>query len=220
MPKAVKIVLGCVVGLLALYGVFVILSSLLTESRGKEAAKAVHPFVSGVAAGMKEEAKESLNQTPDEQLEKEAYEVSKKMYPVLKGTLLGLAEAFAKDPRRDEFPARMRDAGKAFGEVIVGPFAEGFAEGSGDVLGQLNRTLGGVRKLGDSSKDVVDAIADGIGKLKDILDGRPPPVAPDRQGYPESSQPPQYQPPDGQPMPPGQYQQPYQSPRRYPEDGE
>ena len=183
MTKALKIALACVVGLLALYGIVSLASGLFfTEYRGKETAKAMHPFLKGVATGVREDVKQSLSRTPDAELQKESYEMSRKMYPVLKGALLGQAEAFAKDPRRDQFQATMREAGKVFATDVVGPFTQGFAEGSGQVVGELDRTLEGVRKLGGNSKDLLDALATGVGKLKKALKGFPPPVPPGAPG--------------------------------------
>lgn len=210
MSKVLKFVLASLVGALAIIGVVAIVVGLfLTRSDGKKAAEAVEPFVSSMTSSMKDKVKQKLEQTPDEVLEKDAYEVSKKMYPILKGAMLGQMEAFVKDPKREELPAKMREAGKAASEQIVIPFTEGLAEGSGKVFGSLDRAAEGVRKLQDKNKDLVEAIANSIGQLKRFLEQKPLPQPPGSEAYPEPPRSQQNQ------LPGGTEQKPYQP--MYPE---
>lgn len=179
MPKAVKYILAVLVSVLAVYGAVTVVSGFfLTESRGRAAAKAAQPFVNGVTSAMKDQAKQRLAETPDAQLEKEAYEISRKMYPVVKGTLLGQVDAFSKDPNRDEISARVREAGKILSEQMVGPFAEGVAEGSGKVFRGLDQAAEGVRKFQDKNKDLVESLANTLGQLKQLFDRHPTPSQP------------------------------------------
>jgi len=164
MSIVLKYILAFLVGALAIYGAVAIIAGFfLTKSHGRNAAKAVQPFVSGVTSAVKDQVKHKLEQTPDAQLEKDAYEVSKKMYPIAKGALLGQMEAFVKDPRREELPAKMREAGKVASEQIVVPFTQGLAEGTGKAFVNLDRAAEGVRKLQDKNKDLVEAITNSIG---------------------------------------------------------
>ncbi|MDQ7784231.1 MAG: hypothetical protein RDU20_15205 [Desulfomonilaceae bacterium] len=197
MSKALKFILASVVGALAIYGAVTIIAGLLTESHGRSAAKAAQPFVSGVTSAVKDQVKQKLEDTPDAELEKDSYEVSKKMYPILKGALLGQLEGFVKDPEREQLPAKMRDAGKAVSEQIVGPFTKGLAEGSGKIFGDFDRAVDGVRKLQDKNKDLVDAIANSIGQLKRFLEQKPLPQPPDVESYPQPPESPQTGPPAG-----------------------
>ena len=115
MTKALKIALACVVGLLALYGIVSLASGLFfTEYRGKETAKAMHPFLKGVATGVREDVKQSLSRTPDAELQKESYEMSRKMYPVLKGALLGQGRGLCKRSPEGSIPGYDERSGKGF----------------------------------------------------------------------------------------------------------
>ncbi|MFH1113937.1 MAG: hypothetical protein V1792_08450 [Pseudomonadota bacterium] len=184
MPKALKYILAVLVGVLAVYGAVTVVSGFLfTESRGRAAAKTAQPFVNGMTSAMKDQAKQRLTETPDAKLEKEAYEISRKMYPVVKGTLLGQADAFAKDPNRDEISARVREAGKILSEQMVGPFAEGVAEGSGKVFRGLDQAAEGVRKFQDKNKDVVESLTNTLGQLKQLFDRPPPAPQPPQSPY-------------------------------------
>jgi hypothetical protein len=199
MSKTVKYLLAALVVVLAIYGGLSIISAFLTESRGKSAGKAMHPFLSGVGSALKEEAKQDLAKTPDEQLEKESYEISKKMYPIVKGSAMGQADAFINDPKRAELAAKMREVGKAFSKDLVVPLAEGLAEGGNQVFGSLDSAMEGVKKFQHENKDLVDAISDGIRQLKGFLEQNPPPQPP----VPGSN--PQYGPPSAVQPPPGGY---------------
>ncbi len=204
MPKALKFTLAGLVGVLAIYGAVMIVSGLLlTESRGRSAAKAAQPFVNGMTSAMKDQAKQKLLETPDARLEKEAYEISRKMYPVVKGTVLGQLDAFVKDPNRHELPPRMREAGKALSEQVVGPFAKGVAEGSGKIFGGFDQAVEGVRKFQDKNKDLVESITNSIGQLKRFFEQNPRPRPPGSDTYPQPPQSPYTGPPAGMdPNPP------------------
>jgi len=200
MSIVLKYILAFLVGALAIYGAVAIIAGFfLTKSHGRNAAKAVQPFVSGVTSAVKDQVKHKLEQTPDAQLEKDAYEVSKKMYPLAKGALLGQMEAFVKDPRREELPAKMREAGKVASEQIVVPFTQGLAEGTGKAFVNLDRAAEGVRKLQDKNKDLVEAITNSIGQLKRFLEQKPLPQPPEPETYSQ---------PENQP-PPGTERKPY-----------
>ncbi len=189
--------------LLAVYGAVKLVVGSLTESQGRQAVEKMNPFVRGAASAAGEQIKQSLEQTPNEQLEKDAELFSKKLYPVVKGALLGQIKAFAEDPRRSELPEKMRQAGKQVGRQVVVPFTQGLAEGSNPVVGQVDKTLESLSKFRENHKDFFDALSAGVSALgKTIKEGAPSPVpAPGTPpGPPGNYQSPLY--PQGAPMSP------------------
>lgn len=155
-----------VVFALAFFGALVMAFSLLNETHGR----AVGPFVSGVTSVVAERMKKDFEETPDQQLEKDARALSKKLYPVLKGVLLGQAEQFVNDPKRDEIRKTMLEAGKAVSERILVPFAEGVSQGPASATGQLDSGLAKVRELGEKHKDIIESVTSGLKTLKEMAE--------------------------------------------------
>lgn len=203
MIRVAKYVGIALVVLLAVYGAVKLVVGSLTESQGREAVEKVNPFVRGAASAAKEQIKQSLEQTPNEQLEKDAAVFSRKLYPVLKGALLGQIEAFVEDPKRSELPEKMHQAGKQVGKQVVVPFTQGLAEGSNPVVGQVDKTLDSLSKFREDHKEFFDALSAGVSALgKTIKEGAPPsiPAPGTPQGPPGNYQSPPY--PQGAPMTP------------------
>jgi hypothetical protein len=149
----------------ALYGAVTLIARSLTAKQGEHAAEAVAPFVQGAASVAAEKTKEILKNTPDEQLEKDAELLSKKLYPVAKGALKGHIDAILKDANRTEVPEKMYEAGKDLSEKVVKPFSKGLADGSTKVLGDLDKTLKDVRTFREQNKDLFDSVAKSLGAL-------------------------------------------------------
>lgn len=184
-----------IVILLAAYGAVKLIVGSLTESEGRQAVEKMHPFIKGAASAAEEKIKQSLIETPNEELEKDAHLFSKKLYPVVKGALLGQIEAFVEDPKRSELPEKMREAGKQVGERVIVPFTQGVAQGTNPVAGQVDKTLESLTKLKETHKGLFDAIAEGVSALgKSIKEG--------------TSQPPPVPTPSTPPLPPGNRQSP------------
>jgi len=172
--RVLKAIALGVVFALAFFGALVIAFSLLNETHGR----AVGPFVSGVTSVVAERMKKDFEATPDQQLEEEAQAFSKKLYPVVKGVLLGQAEQFVNDPKSDEIRKTMLEAGKAVSERILVPFAEGISEGPASATGQLDAGLARARELGEKHKDIIESVTSGLKALKEMAEGhalpRPP----------------------------------------------
>lgn len=177
--RVLKTVALGVVFALAFFGALVIALSLLNETHGR----AVGPFVSGVTSVVAERMKKDLEETPDQQLEKDAEALSKKLYPVFKGVLLGQAEQFVDDPKSDEIRKTMLEAGKAVSERILVPFAEGVSQGPASATGQLDSGLAKVRELGEKHKDIIESLTSGLKALREMAEGRglPRPASPGSQ---------------------------------------
>lgn len=179
MKKAAAFILGIPIVLLAVYGAISLCSSLfLTKSQGEKAADAAHPFIQGALDRAGENFKETLRNTPDEKLEKDAEFFAKKMYPVGKGAIKGHMEALKEDVNRSEVPQKMYEAGKDITEKVLKPLSEGVLDGSGKVIKDVDKTLQNVRKFSEDNKDVFDAVTQGLSKLHEKLKELPPPHLP------------------------------------------
>ncbi len=160
----------------ALYGGIRLASDSLTKEEGEKAARAAHPFVEGAASVANEKIKETLKNTPDKQLEKDAELYARKLYPVAKGALKGQLEAITKDPDSNEIPEMMRQAGKDVTERVIKPFTEGLAQGSGSVLKDLDKTVENVRKFTEENRDFIESVTSGLKGLHETLkEGAPVP---------------------------------------------
>jgi len=200
MRRALKYVCAVLLIVLAVYGAIALAARLLTEAHGRDAGKALHPFVYGLMSTMGERFKKTLAETPDETLQKESEAISRKLYPIFKGALIGLVDAYTKDPNRDEVGKKMREAGRAVSEQIVSPFAEGVAEGSGKVVGKLDSTVEEIRRFNERHKDFFDSVSNTLRALKEMIDNKPPPLPqvpalpPGAPAPPQPSQPPDIRP--------------------------
>lgn len=193
MKKALFYTLSAVVLVFAVYGAVKLVSGLMTKERGKKTAEAVNPFVKGVASVAAEDLKQSLNKTPDEQLERNAELYTKKFYPIAKGIVKGFAESLKNDPERAQMQRNAYQAGKDVSENIVRPFSRGLLEGSGPALGDLDKRMGEVRDFTEKNKDVIDSLSKGLDFLQKTLKNIPlPPPTPGlrpRSQQPESQSP-------------------------------
>jgi hypothetical protein len=176
MRTAFKYLCAVVVIALAIYGAFSLAAGFLTESHGKQLGKAMQPFVYGLVTTVADRFKKTLAETPDEILQKESEAISRKLYPILKGALLGFVDGYLKDPDRDEVGRKLREVGRAVSEQMIAPFAEGLAEGSGKVVGKLDSTAEEIRKFNEKHRDVIDSVASALKALKALMDKMPPPV--------------------------------------------
>lgn len=177
--KRLLAVLG-IVFLLAfsLYGGVRLASDVLTEEDGVKAAQTAHPFVKGAASVAEEKLKETLKNTPDEHLEKDAEFYAKKLYPIAKGAIKGQLEAILKDSNRDEVPKLMHEAGKDVSRRVIKPFAEGLAEGSKDVIKDLNQTLQSLQKFAAENPELIESVTSGLKNLHQTLKEHAPPPPP------------------------------------------
>ncbi len=201
MKNAFLIAGTAAIFLLAAYGAFRLFTAGMTPAGGRAAAETVHPFVDGMA----DVAREKLEATPNEQLEKEAEVWSNKLYPIVKGALRGQIEAASKDPNREEFAKLMYEAGKSFSENFVKPFAAGAAEGAAPLLGgqsspdgsasdarsreNLNRAMEGLRRFGRENKDLVQIFTGAVDELRKKLQEIGPPLPPGPGFAPQTERP-------------------------------
>jgi hypothetical protein len=178
MRKIARSVLVFAVFSLACYGGIRLASDNLTERDGRRVVDTVHPFVKGVGAGAADKVKETLRDTPDEQLEKDAELLTRKFYPIAKGAIKGQLDAVTSDVNRAEVPRKAYEAGKNVSEKIMVPFSRGVTDGVRSAVGEVDQAVDEARKLADKNKDLIDAASKGLdmlGRLKEKLPPLPPP---------------------------------------------
>ena len=200
MRSVLKYLGASVVVVLAMYGVYALLAAHLTASQGKEAVETASPFVQGAASAAGEKLKEALRNTPDEKLEKDSEELSGKLYPIAKGAIKGQLEAILKDANRGDVPEKMYQTGKDVSKNVVAPLSKGLAEGSHEVLKDLDKSFQEVREFKEKNKDLIDSIAAGLATLKKTVPELPPLPRPPGLRHPLA--PPE--PYSSQPTPPSQ----------------
>ncbi|MBI5571726.1 MAG: hypothetical protein HY914_17420 [Desulfomonile tiedjei] len=184
MRSVLKYLGAGVVVAFAMYGAYALLAAHLTASQGKDAVEAASPFVQGAASAAGDKLKETLRNTPDENLEKNSEELSRKFYPIAKGAIKGQLEAILKDANRSEVPEKMYETGKDVSKNVVAPLSKGLAEGSREVLKDLDKSFQEVRDFREKNKDLIDAIASGFVTLKKTVPDLPPLPAPPGFGRP------------------------------------
>jgi hypothetical protein len=178
--RVLKAIALGVVFALAFFGALVIAFNFLNEKQGR----AVGPFVSGITSVVAEHMKKDLEETPDQKLEENARALSRKLYPVMKGVLLGQAEQFINDPKRSEVRKTMSEAGKAFSETVLAPFAEGVSQGSANAAGQVDTGLNKIRELGEKHKDIIESLTSGLKALEEFAEKHSLPRPPSRGSQP------------------------------------
>lgn len=157
----------------ALYGAGTFVARSLTATDGERAAGAVAPFVQGAASVVGEKAKEALKKTPDAKLESDSELLSRKLYPIAKGALKGNLEAILKDTNRAEVPEKMYQTGKDLSEKVVRPLSKGLADGAGNVLQDVDKTLQGVQTFKENNKELITAITKGLEALHNAAKEHP-----------------------------------------------
>ena len=181
MKTVLKYLGAAVVSVLAAYGAYALLSAHLTAAQGRQVVES--PFVQGAASAAGEKLKEAIKNTPDKKLEKDSEELSEKLYPIGKGAIKGQLEAILKDANRKDVPEKMYETGKDVSGRVVAPLVKGLADGSNDVLKELDKTLQGIQTFREKNKDLIDSIASGIATLKKNHPSLPPlPVPPGLRG--------------------------------------
>jgi hypothetical protein len=166
MRRILAYIGGGVILCLAVYGAVSLVLGRLDGSFGRKAADVVRPVVRDAASAAGEQLKKTIKETPDEQLEKESEDISRKLYPIAKGALKGHLEAILKDANRGEVPKQMYQAGKDVSEKVVIPFGEGLAEGSSKAVESLDKSLQEVRKFQENNKDLLNSIAQGLESVR------------------------------------------------------
>lgn len=204
MKKFLTYTLALLVIVLAVYGVTSLLSGFFRGSQGARAAGMAQPFVQGAASATAETLKQSLKQIPDAKLEQDSEWLAKKLYPVAKGVIKGQAEAFLQDPERNELPEKMYQAGKEFSDKVLKPFSRGVVDSNQQTLQDADKTLQAIRKFGDTNKDLLDAVKQGLDAFsKTFKEDRPPrPDVPGPDLRPPPPPRPLLQGPDAPPRPP------------------
>jgi len=173
MKTALKcIVLLLIIGVV-IYAVFSFFFGKLTETQGRETVRDLRPFTSGAAKEAAIQTKKTLESIPDAKLEKETRELSRKLYPVNKGLILGQIDGYLADPNRDELLKKAREVGKAISQDVVGSISGQVSEGSQKAVSELDKTLEGVRKLKESNKDLFDSLSRGLGELQKVIQQLP-----------------------------------------------
>ena len=165
---------------LAFFGALAIAFNFLTESQGRT----VGPFVSGILSVVVERAKKDLAETPDKDLEASSQDLSKKLYPVFKGAILGQVDSFVKDPQREQMRKKMQQAGKVFSEEVAAPFAHGVSQGSGKVTKELDSTLNHIREFTNKNKDLLNSLNSGLKALHGLAKEHPLPRPPSTPPFP------------------------------------
>lgn len=178
MQNSLKWLIGIVVSILAMYGVFRIVSDRLDYSDGKKTVESTHPFVQGAASAAGDKLKQTLKETPDEKLEEDSELLSRKLYPVVKGTVKGQLDAILNDPKRTELPEKMVQTGKEIAETVIKPLTEGMAQGSQKVLEDVDKGFEEIRRFQEKNKDIIQGFQSGIKAIKEQLEKPPQSVAP------------------------------------------
>ncbi len=195
MKKFLAYTLAGLVLLLALYGLTNLLSGLMTESKGERAAEVAQPFVQGAASAAAQKLKQSLKEVPDAKLEQDSEWLAKKLYPITKGVIKGQVESFLQDPERNVLPEKMYQAGKEFSDKVLKPFSRGVVESNQKTLEDADKTIQAIRKFGDTNKDLLEAVKQGLDAFsKTFKEDRLP-----RADLPEQDLRPPLPPPPGQP---------------------
>ncbi len=163
---------------LALYGTVKLISGSLTKEDGQRAAETMSPFMTGVASVAQEKLRQSLVEIPDEQLERNSELYVKKLYPLIKGTVRGLADSMEHDPNAAEMRESAYRAGKHFSENLMQPFTRGVLENSGPMVDELDKRFGEIRNFTEKNKDAIDIITGGLNFLQKALKNAPAPPPP------------------------------------------
>jgi len=162
MKKFLGYILAGLVIVLAVYGAVKLLSNSVTKSQGERAAEVAQPFVQGAASAAAQKLKQSLNEVPDAKLEQDSEWLAKKLYPITKGIIKGQVESFLQDPERNQLPEKMYQAGKEFSDKVLKPFSRGIVDSNQQTLEDADKTLQAIRKFGDTNKDLLDAVKQGM----------------------------------------------------------
>lgn len=195
MKKFLAYTLAGLVLLLALYGLTNLLSGLMTESKGERAAEVAQPFVQGAASAAAQKLKQSLKEVPDAKLEQDSEWLAKKLYPITKGVIKGQVESFLQDPERNVLPEKMYQAGKEFSDKVLKPFSRGVVESNQKTLEDADKTIQAIRKFGDTNKDLLEAVKQGLDAFSKTFKEDRLPCA----DLPEQDLRPPLPPPPGQP---------------------
>jgi len=162
MKKFLGYILAGLVIVLAVYGAVKLLSGSLTKSQGERAAEVAQPFVQGAASAAVQKLKQSLENVPDAKLEQDSEWLAKKLYPITKGIIKGQVESFLQDPERNQLPEKMYQAGKEFSDKVLKPFSRGIVDSNQQALEDADKTLQAIRKFGDTNKDLLEAVKQGM----------------------------------------------------------
>jgi hypothetical protein len=162
MKKFLGYILAGLVIVLAVYGAVKLLSGSVTRSQGERAAEVAQPFVQGAASAAAQKLKQSLKDVPDAKLEQDSEWIAKKLYPITKGIIKGQVESFLQDPERNQLPEKMYQAGKEFSDKVLKPFSRGIVDSNQQTLEDADKTLQAIRKFGDTNKDLLDAVKQGM----------------------------------------------------------
>ncbi|MGO9570168.1 MAG: hypothetical protein ACLP5H_21775 [Desulfomonilaceae bacterium] len=203
MKKFLGYTLAGLVIILAFYGAAKLLSGFMTKSQGSRAAEVAQPFVQGAASAAAEKLKQSLKEVPDAKLEQDSEWLAKKLYPITKGIIKGQVDSFLQDPNRNELSEKMYQAGKEFSDKVLRPFSRGIVDSNKQTLDDADKTLQAIRKFGDTNKDLLDAVTQGLDALgRNFRENPPPrPEAPGMAPRPVP-RPPFSEAPDATPRPP------------------
>jgi hypothetical protein len=178
MSTYVKWFIAAVILSLAVYGAFRIISDRLDSADGKKAVETAHPFVQGATSAAGEKLKQTLKETPDAKLEEDSELLSRKLYPVVKGSVKGQLDAILNDPNRSELPEKMVQTGKELAENVIKPLTEGVAQGSQKVLEDMDKGFQELRKFQEKNKDIIEGLQSGIKAIQQHLDGSTQSVKP------------------------------------------
>lgn len=204
MKKFLAYTLAGLVIVLALYGLTVLLTGFMTKSQGERAAEVAQPFVQGAASAAAQKLKQSLKEVPDAKLEQDSEWLAKKLYPITKGVIKGQVESFLQDPERNVLPEKMYQAGKEFSDKVLKPFSRGVVDSNQQTLEDADKTLQAIRKFGDTNKDLLDAVKQGLDAFSKTFreDRLPRPDVPGTDLRPLPPPRPLFQGPDAPPRPP------------------
>ncbi len=174
MKKFLTYALAALVIALAVYGGITLLSGFLNKSPGQLATEMAQPFAHATVDAAGDRLTQTLNKTPDAQLEKNSEWMASKLYPIGKGIIKGGAESFLQDPQRSEVPDKMYQAGKEFSETILKPFTRGVYESNQKNLQEADKTLQALRKFSDTNSDLMNALSQGLDTLIKKFKENPP----------------------------------------------
>ncbi|MFC1834973.1 hypothetical protein ACFL2Q_09585 [Thermodesulfobacteriota bacterium] len=125
-------------------------------------------------SSLSDQLKHALKASPDQDLQQSAEELSRRLYPVIKGIIKGQMAAIMADPERGKIPDQMYQAGKGLSSNVVRPFLKGFTDGSREMLGDLDKTVTDLRQFREENRELIDQLVNGLKDLGKTLRENPP----------------------------------------------
>ena len=198
-PAMKKFLMGVAIVVLlflAGYGATRLLMDAIVADDGKRVSEIAGTVASKAVKAAGEKLVDELNHTPDEKLEADAEKRARKIYPIMKGAIIGNLKAFTEDKNKEELSRAMYAAGKEFSKSLLQPFTKGITDAPAPILGNVEGAIKRLGKMRQGSGNLLESIIKGLESLgKDMGAERVPPPSPEAEPGPVPyGPPPQYTP--------------------------